>query len=131
MKVNKLVAKIIQTCTLLIFASLMVLTVESKSQNLVVTITVEPNRIIIIDKDFNIQKIFSNTKIDVRPTVYLESEDGLEVPYTESIMRQYQFLKPTLNFNEPGMIYERDDRPSIAFIKLIIRTLKKFVGMPF
>lgn len=131
MRKNRIIDLIIRSITFFFVVSLVVLTVESTTKNMVVTIIVEPNRVIIVDKNLNIQKIFSNTKTDVRPIVYLESEDGLEVPYTEAIIRQYQFLKPTLNFNEPGLIYDREDRAPIALIKLVVRTLKKLIGMPF
>lgn len=123
---------IVKTALLIFIVSLVVFVVEStNNQNMVVTVTVEPTRVIIVDNSLTIQRIISNTTVDTRPIVYLNSEDGLEIPYSESIMRQYMFLKPSLNFSQAGAIYDRDNRIPIAFIKLIIRTFKKVIGMPF
>jgi len=126
-----IVNSVLRMATLVFIVSLIVLAVESSSQNMVVTVTVEPTRVIIVDKNFTIQKIISNTGADVRPIVYLNSEDGLEVPYTESIFNQYMFLKNTLNFSQPGIIYDRDERTPIALLKLVFRTAKKILGIPF
>ena len=38
--------------------------------------TIQPHRIIIVDKNLTIETILSNTAQDIRPIVFLESLDG-------------------------------------------------------
>ena len=69
------------------------------------TVEVPPTRIIIVDKNLEILQIISNTRKEVEPTVRIESEKGPELPLTESVLGQYQKIKPTLNFSKMGIIY--------------------------
>ena len=117
--------------TAIFITSFVVLLVESQNQKMTVTVTVEPQRVIIVDKNLTIMQIISNTELDIRPIVLLGSQDGSELPYTESIMRQYFFLKPTLNFSQPGILYDRDERAPVALIKLVARTIMKWLAIPF
>jgi len=113
----------------LFFVNLILVSVEPAPQ-VVVTITVDPVRIIIVNKNLTITKIMSNTKQDIRPIVYLENEDGVELPYSESIMREYFFIKPSLDFSRPGIVYEREERLFPALIKRMIRTFFSIVNKP-
>lgn len=122
---------IFRSVTIVFIVSFVVLIAESQTQKMSVTVTVEPHRVIIVDKNFTIRQIISNTEENVRPMVLLDSQDGKEVPYTESIRLQYMYLKPSINFTEPGIVYDRDDRSPISLIKLTIRLAKKLMGFPF
>lgn len=113
----------------ILIVSMMILVSESSTKPMVVTVTVNPTRVIIVDRDLVIRRIISNTKDDVRPVVYLESEDGRELPYTESITEQYLALKSSMNFKEPGIIYDREDRVPIALVKYIIRYIRMLIGI--
>lgn len=74
-------------------------------------------RVIIVDTNFKILQIISNTKKDVEPTVRIGNEKGPVIPLTETVMAQYQETKPTLNFSKIGVVY--DSRNIILFgIKL-------------
>lgn len=122
---------VIRAITIVFIVSSVVLIVESQTQRMSVTVTVDPHRVIIVDKNFTILQIVSNTEEDVRPVVFLDSQDGEEIPYTDSIREQYLYLKPTLNFLQPGIVYDREDRSPMAIIKLVIRIVKKILGVPF
>lgn len=74
---------------------------------LTIMATVRPQRFIVVNRDLKIQAVLSNTDHNVRPTVYLDGIDGQEIPYSESIIEEYQNLKPSLNFSKPGILYER------------------------
>ena len=74
-------------------------------QKMSFTAEVPPTRIIIVDKNLEILQIISNTRKEVEPTVRIESEKGPELPLTESVLGQYQKIKPTLNFSKIGIIY--------------------------
>lgn len=102
--------------------------VPSSSDTITVVASVLPQRSIIVNDDLTIQQIYSNTAKDVRPEVYLNKLDGEQIAYTDSITRQYQTLKNSLDFIEPGLVYERP--PSglggtvhnvISFLKHLLR----------
>jgi hypothetical protein len=104
---------------------------ESKSQNLSITVTVEPMRSIIVDRDLRIVTIISNTQEDVRPLVYLDTRDGLNLPFAEGIQQQYNTLKPVINFSKPGVVYQRDTRVTLSIFKTAISTIQKLLGVIF
>ncbi len=83
--------------------------------NISVVASVSPARYIIVDHDLKIQRILSNTKDEVRPSVLLLTADGEELPYTDSIRSQYASLKPKLDFSHPGEVYKRQ-QPTITYI---------------
>ncbi len=87
--------------------------------NIQIVASIRPSRILVVDENFVIQKIYSNTATDVRPVVYLNSLDGEELPYSETITKEYLKLKPGLDLSSPGMVYERESRPVVAFFKSI------------
>lgn len=77
-----------------------------------------PNiRIIIVDKNFNILQIISNTKKDIEPTVRLENEKGMEISLTDSVSKQYLKLKPTVNFSKNGVVY---DKRYVSFFGILL-----------
>jgi len=120
-----------QFTILVILFSGVVFFTESKSTNMSITMTVEPIRTIIVDKNLRIVRILSNTREEVRPVVYLEGQDKLELPYTDSIMEQYTLLKKVTNFSKPGVVFERDDRVSVSFFKYILSLLGKMFRINF
>lgn len=101
---------ILATAIALVFLTSILLAPEAQAQTITVTAAVRPLRTIIVDKNLLIQKIVSNTSEDIRPMVVLAVADGEELPYSESIQKQYEFLKPSLDFSKPGIIYTREDR---------------------
>lgn len=64
-------------------------------------------RVIIIDKNLNIQQVVSTTKKDVRPIVFLNSINGIELPFTASIQEQYFLIKPFLMLSDNKIEYHR------------------------
>lgn len=104
---------------------------ETKSQNLSITVTVEPVRTILVDRNLQIESIISNTKEDVRPVVLLETQDGTDLPYTESIASQYALLKPVINFSKPGIVYQRDTRVTLAVFKTVLTFFQKILHISF
>ncbi len=93
------------------------------NSTLTIMATVRPQRIIIVDKNFVITKIMSNTNLDMRPLVLLQTTDGAEIPYSESIANQYLALKPTLDFSKPGIVYEDSDGMVVTLVKKILAVL--------
>lgn len=91
--------------------------------------TVTPQRVILVDKNFIIQRILSNTKEDVRPVVFLEDVSGQELPYSESIRKQYEFLQSSLHFGRAGVLYERKNAPPAALADRVRRTFFKFLNL--
>ena len=93
-----------------------------------VAAVVEPHRYIVTDNNLQIKEIISNTNQDVRPTVLLNSIDGQEVPYSDSIRQQYQFLKRFTNFSQAGVVYMRPHRnPVVQAVDNIYLRLKNVI----
>lgn len=88
-------------------------------------------RSIIVDRDLRIVTIISNTQEDVRPLVYLDTRDGLNLPFAEGIQQQYNTLKPVINFSKPGVVYQRDTRVTLSIFKTAISTIQKLLGVIF
>lgn len=109
----------------LFFLTNILYTPAAQAKSIKVTAAIQPLRVIIVDKNFIIQKIASNTSEDVSPIVRLESADGEEMGYSVSIQRQYEFMKPSLNFTKPGIIYQHEDNRAQTFYKKIITFLSK------
>lgn len=86
---------------------------ETQAQIITITATVGPQRIIVVDRNSTIQRIISNTKQDLQPKVVLESPNGQEFAYSEGIAQQYEFLKSSLSFSKPGIIYQREVSPHL------------------
>lgn len=114
------------TLVTIMLANALILATETASNTITVVATVLPVRIIVVDHNLMIQKIISNTAEETRPIVVLGEVDGKEVPYSQSILEQYQQLKPSINFSKPGMVYQRDERPIPALIKRIWRSITKW-----
>lgn len=110
----------------LLFTNVALFASEQNTTKTTLMITIQPVRILVVDKDLIIQKIYSNTTVDIRPIVTLNTSDGTELPYSDAIQKEYQFLKPSLNFSNAGFIYERDNRPIQALLKRASRTVSKF-----
>lgn len=100
---------------------------ETKNQSLSITVTVEPVRVVIVDRNLQIQTIVSNTKEDIRPVVFLDTQDGPDLPYTEGIESQYSLLKPVINFSKPGIVYQRDTRVTLAVFKTVLNFFQKIL----
>ncbi len=128
---KKTLLALLQIVVLAFLVNLLLIAQEIKTQGITVTATVLPTRIIIVDKNLTIQKIISNTSEDVRPIVYLETADGEEIAYSESVRREYSFLKPSLNFSKAGIVYEREERTIPAILKRAGRTVGKWLSLPF
>lgn len=111
----------------IIFTNVLLYASEQEMRSITIVASVSPQRLIVIDRNFSIKKIYSNTVEDVRPTVFLESLDGAEMPYSESVRSQYEAIKSHTNFSRPGIVYERDDRPVQAFLKATIGFWNKLV----
>jgi hypothetical protein len=99
---------------------------EQGVAKLVIVVTIQPHRIVVVDDDLVITKIISNTAEDVRPIVVRGAEDGQEVSYSDSIQEQYQTLKSQIDFSQPGIVYVRDNRPMQRFVRQVVSTLKKW-----
>ncbi len=113
---------IVLTCSVIasvLLSNMFLFASESSSQKITIVATVQPLRSIVVDNNFTIQKIYSNTSQDVRPVVLENALDGSEIGYTNAIRDQYEQLKPSLNFAQPGLVYERDNRPIQALIKRV------------
>jgi hypothetical protein len=65
-------------------------------------------RVIIVDKNLKIISIYSNTKNEVVPTVRLENEKGDVIALTDTVLDQYEELKPKINFSKLGKVYDSD-----------------------
>ena len=108
-----------------LFTNFYLYATEQRATSVTIIASVFPARYIVVDDTFTIRSIFSNTDQDVRPAVFLSSLDGEEIPYAESIRKQYQTLKPNLNFSQPGKIYTYEARPVQALIQGMLRMLNK------
>lgn len=122
---NKYTHLLLQTLFIIVMLSSFVYFGESKHNKLTVTVTVEPVRTILVNKNLRIVQIISNTTEDIEPIVFLDSQDGVQLPYTDGIRTQYLALKSVTNFNKPGIVYERDDRIFISLYKTIISFIQK------
>lgn len=111
-----------------LFTNIFLYATEQRSAPVTIIASVAPARYIVVDDTFTIRNIFSNTDQDVRPVVFLHSLDGEEMPYSDSVRRQYQDLKPTLNFSQPGKVYTYEPRPVQALIQGVARVFIKVFG---
>lgn len=114
------------TLVTVVLANALILATETASNTITVVATVLPQRMIIVDENLTIQKVISNTAEEIRPVVVLGEVDGKEIPYSQSIVEQYQSLKPSLNFSKPGVVYQRDERPIPALMKRIWRAISRW-----
>lgn len=114
------------TLVTVILANALILATETASNSITVVATVLPQRMIIVDENLTIQKVISNTAEEIRPVVVLGEVDGKEIPYSQSIVEQYQSLKTSLNFSKPGVVYQRDERPIPALMKRIWRAISRW-----
>jgi hypothetical protein len=113
---------IVLTCSVIIsvlFTSVSIFASENSTQKLTIVATIIPMRSIIVDNNFVIQKVYSNTNEEVRPTVFLMQLDGTQVSYSTAVQLQYESLKSQIDFSKPGLLYERDNRPLQALFKRI------------
>ena len=119
------------TCTVFVLAGLgnMVAFAEQSSATNTLTVVAEvrPQRIIVVNDALEITKIYSNTAEDVRPTVYLDDVSGKELPYSDSIVDEYQTLVPSLDTSEPGVLYEKKSNPVAAFFASVWHGLQGLV----
>jgi len=112
---------IITVASVLIVSSVVSALVSSnnpQSGSYVVLASVSPVRYIIIDSNFRITEVISNTSEDVIPTVLINSVNGSPAPYTDSIRTQFTKLSHTIDFSKAGIVYQRSTRN--AFIQAII-----------
>lgn len=114
---------VIATIITVLLTNVLLLATEQGGSSVTVVGTVLPQRLIVVDENLTIRKVISNTSEEIRPTVVLGEVDGKEIPYSASIIDEYQFIKPTLDFSQPGIVYERDDRPIPALLKRIWRRI--------
>lgn len=115
---------IMVTLIVTLLSNFLIYATEEKSNTITIIATVNPQRIIIVDKNLTIQKIFSNTAGEVRPLVFLNAVDGEELAYSDAVINQYEGLKDSLDFSQPGVLYQREERPALAALKGIIRRIK-------
>ncbi len=108
---NKKIHKIVVVISLLlILLSIIYIYRPVKAQHkLSFTAEVAEARMIIVDKKLNIVQIISNTRNEVVPTVRVENQKGNVIAMTDTVLTQYEALKPTLNFSKIGKVYDRDD----------------------
>ena len=98
---------VVSTVVIIIVATVVVSAVPKSGGTVTVIAAVAPHRSIVVNDDLTIIQIYSNTTKEIRPEVYLDKLDGEQVAYSDSITDQYQALKNSINFNEPGLVYER------------------------
>lgn len=111
-----------------LFTNILLYATEQRSATVTIIASVAPIRYIVVDDTFTIREIFSNTNQDVRPVVFMYALDGEEIPYSESVRKQYQDLKPTLNFSQPGKVYAYETRPVQALIQSFVGVFTKIFG---
>lgn len=121
---------IFSTFVILFVAFVGVKALPNSSDTVTVTASIAPQRIVIVNKDLKIIAIYSNTKENIRPSVFLDRLDGTELPYSDSVIRQYESLKPTLNFSQPGEVY-KEPHPSTAsrVYNNIIRVYQRVINI--
>jgi len=90
----------------LLIVFLIFLYLKKSSQKISEEPKISSIRIIVVDKNLNILQIISNTKKEVEPTVRLENQSGMELSLTDFINKQYQEIKPTVNFSKAGVVYD-------------------------
>ena len=73
--------------------------------SLTVSAVVQPHIYIVIDQSNNIQQIFSNSNVDVYPTVVLGDINGPQLPMTTYISEEYQTLRHQITIKY-GQIYQ-------------------------
>lgn len=110
------------TVAFAVLATAIILAVGPSTNTINIVASVLPERSIVVDRDLTIQKIYSNTSEDVRPSVYVSSIAGPPTVYSEAIAEQYQSLKSSLNFKQSGLIYERPGNS----LSSIWRSVKSF-----
>lgn len=100
--------------------------IKAASQKMQFTAEVAHARVIIVDTNFKILQIISNTKKDVEPTVRIGNGKGPIIGITEPVITQYEDLKPTLNFSKIGVVYD-SSRLTFFGIKLPESVSKTFI----
>lgn len=119
---------LLSTVLFLVIATVVVIAQPSANTSFVVMATVLPERSIVIDDDLNIQQIYSNTKQEVRPNVYQDKISGPQVAYSDSIRSQYDDLKSSLDFSQPGLVYQRPTSNAESFFRSTLNFFKRLLG---
>lgn len=119
---------LLSTLAFIIITSLFVAATPTSNDSVTIVASVAPLRTVIVDNDLNIIKIYSNTMQNVRPQVYLGGLDGAEQPFSDSISRQYQSLKSSLDFSKPGLIYQRPLGAVGSILRSIAGVVKRLLG---
>lgn len=116
-KIIFLFAILLTALLTVLLANFLIYAEEQRGSSVAVMATVLPQRFIVVDKKLTIEQVLSNTAEDVRPQVFLERLDGPEIPYSDSIIKQYQAIRGSADFSRPGLVYQREPRPVMAFLK--------------
>ncbi len=80
--------------------------------------TVSPRRTIVVDEHGIILQIASNSSIDVKPDVVLDTIDGTSLQLTKDIYQAYSKLLPSLDVTKPGIVYSKPTVLLTLFQKL-------------
>ena len=112
---------VIALCVLssVLMTNVLLFAAEQRSTQTTLLVTIQPVRLIVVDQNASIVEIYSNTTNDIRPIVTLNTPDGMQLPYSETIAQEYQNLKSSVSFARAGLVYQRDTRPVQSVLKKV------------
>jgi hypothetical protein len=100
---------------------------QTNSAILEVTASVAPHTYLIVNDDGQIIEIHSNADKEGTVVVLQDSIKGKSIDYTSALLRQYNKLRPSLNFTQPGSLYRKPGLAtqlgkSVDFSSLLTKT---------
>ena len=111
---------------LVLLTNTVVFAARQRAGEVAIVATIRPQRIIVVDDDLTIQRIVSNTDQEVRPLVVRGIESGVEIPYSPSIVAQYEILSESIDFSQPGLVYERPPGALMEFMNRSVGFIRKW-----
>lgn len=78
---------------------------QSSGGNVIITAVIAPVRYILVDDNYRVQEIISNSRTDVTPVVYKDRLNTAPISLTPAIASQYAAIMAHVNASHPGVIY--------------------------
>ena len=120
---------ILSTIVIIVIVAAIASAIPKSGGTIIVLATVAPQRSIVVDENLTILQVYSNTTKDIRPNVYLDNIDGEEVAYSDSILHQYQAIKKSINFEKPGLVYQKPSGGLSGIVRNVVDFFKRLLGL--
>jgi len=85
-------------------------TLKSFAASTEITATVSPVREIVVDSNYNLLEVYSNTSSDVYPIVHIGTINGKIISMNQATLIGYKKILKSINFSKYGLVYKKQDK---------------------